>query len=94
MPPEIIATRRLFSAGGPFDSNRFERLGGVGLFWFELRGTEIRYDMEVFPNPHATTANRLPESVQALLHRRLPKKPLMSVGGEIDTGKPVSSEVW
>lgn len=77
--PQIIADRRLLKADGPFGSDKFERVGGVGLFWYELRGIAIKYDMEVIPNPHAATANALPNSVQSLLHQRLPKKKVISL---------------
>ena len=76
--PEIIKRGRLLQTGGPFDSDKFERLGGVGLFWYEDRAGAIVYDMEVVINPHATRANALPTAAQHLLHQRLPKERMLS----------------
>lgn len=81
--PQMIA-HRLLNNDGPFVSSKFERLGGVGLFWYQYIGTGIRYDMEVIPNPHAAAKNTLPQSVCNLLHQRLPKKQALSVGEAAD----------
>jgi hypothetical protein len=74
---KIIEHRRLLNPGGPFDSDKFERLGAVGLFWYEDRGGTIVYDMEIVTNSHATPANALPQTAQSLLHQRLPKQPVL-----------------
>ncbi len=73
----IIEHRRLVNLGGPFDSDQFERVGGVGLFWYERREGAIAYDMEVVINPHATPKNTLPPAAQNLLHQRLPSQPVL-----------------
>lgn len=92
--PQIIAQRRLLNAGGPFSSDKYERLGGVGLFWFELRGSEIKYDMEVVANPHATSGNALPPAVASILRRRLPKKEAISVWQLAERARRRSQDSW
>jgi hypothetical protein len=77
--PDIIEYQRLLKSDGPFGSNKFERVGGVGLFWYEHRDNEIKYDMEVISNPHARPENVLPQAAQNMLRQRLPKREVISL---------------
>jgi len=71
--PNMIADMRLFGRDGLFTDARYQRLGGLGMFWYEHRDGCVVSDMETFANPHALSATALPSSVLQRLHQRLPE---------------------
>ncbi len=54
---------------GCFSDHRYERLGGVGIFWFDkdVDAPEVTYHLRLFLNPNALAATALPSDVQELL---------------------------
>ena len=54
-----------YGENGYFNSNRFENLGGLGVFYaFSAAPSRgIEYQFVIFPNPHALSATKLPQSL-------------------------------
>ena len=45
---------------GCFSDNRYQNLGGLGIFWMERNGREIWYDMRLYLNPYASPCCTIP----------------------------------
>lgn len=57
-----------YGEDGYFKSNRFENLGGLGVFYaFSAAPSRgIEYQFVIFPNPHALPATKLPQINRAI----------------------------
>ncbi len=68
---QVSVPQALYVPGGYFTDQRYERLGGVGIFWIdqELGKSEVGYHMRVFLNPNALPATALPRDMQDALKR-------------------------
>lgn len=78
--PQMIADLRLFSRDGLFSDPRYERLGALAMFWYEVRNDRVVYELETFANPYALLAVMLPDAAMRRLHQQLPKFPVVSLG--------------
>ena len=71
-----------YGEGGYFTSNRFEHLGGLGVFYAfsAVPSRGIEYQFVIYENPHALPATKLPQSLleqfidfaEEELHERAP----------------------
>jgi hypothetical protein len=62
--PEVSVAQPLYSRDGCFADRRYERLGGVGIFWFDKNKPMVGYHMRLFLNPNALPATTLPRDMQ------------------------------
>lgn len=58
----LFGEERFFGEDGYFNTNRFENLGGLGIFDFSSRGEGVEYEFVVIRNPCALHATQLPQS--------------------------------
>lgn len=56
----LFGEQRFFGEEGYFNTNRFENIGGLGIFNFSSRGEGVEYEFIVIRNPHALPATQLP----------------------------------
>lgn len=61
----LFGEQRFFGEEGYFNTNRFENIGGLGVFNFASRGEGVEYEFVVIRNPHALQATVLPPSWSA-----------------------------
>jgi hypothetical protein len=88
---ELHAGQALYSKSraqpGYFTDARYDKLGGVGFFWLDVREQNVSYQMRLFLNPHALGGTALPPDIQAAFREERNKGPL--VGRE-----PSAFEKW
>jgi len=58
----LFGEQRFFGEEGYFNTNRFENIGGLGIFNFTSRGEGVEYEFVVIRNPKALPAAKLPPS--------------------------------
>ncbi len=50
---------------GCFTDQKYQNMGGVGIFWVEINDREIWYDMRLFLNPYALASTALPNDMKS-----------------------------
>jgi hypothetical protein len=56
----LFGEKRFLGEDGYFATNRFENIGGLGIFNFGARSRGVEYEFIVFLNPNALPATKLP----------------------------------
>jgi len=56
--------------GGKFTSTTYERLGGVGCFWWSRKAGQMQYEMPLFVNPLVLSSCALPSVFVQAFHGR------------------------
>jgi hypothetical protein len=59
----LFGTAPPYPRDGYFNSNRFENIGGLGIFGSSSSGAGLEYEFIIYPNPYALPATRLPQSL-------------------------------